>query len=60
MRRTLTNVGVTLAVLGCAVIAAVVGWELGRPARKAAPPDDIAGLDERAGGDGGEDARADE
>ncbi len=38
MRRTFTNVGVTLAVLGCAVIAAVVGWELGRPARKAGPP----------------------
>jgi hypothetical protein len=38
MRQSLTNFGVAVAVLVCAVVAAVVGWELGRPSHHAAHP----------------------
>jgi hypothetical protein len=37
IRRWLTNTGITLAVIVVAVVAAVVGWEFGRPARHSAP-----------------------
>jgi hypothetical protein len=37
MRRLMTNIAVGIALVGCAVVAAVVGWEVGRPAEHKGP-----------------------
>ena len=38
MRETMTNAGVALAVAGCAVVAGVIGWNIGRPHHQSSPP----------------------
>jgi hypothetical protein len=38
MREPMTNAGVALAVAGCAVVAGVVGWNIGRPHHQSPTP----------------------
>ena len=38
MRETMTNAGVALAVAGCAVVAGVIGWNIGRPHHQSSAP----------------------
>jgi Tfp pilus assembly major pilin PilA len=38
MRETMTNAGVALAVAGCAVVAGVIGWNIGRPRHHSSTP----------------------